>query len=67
MERPYGVLVVTMWFINLKSAVKWQFIGFEIRANYCEIAANRIDNLLREKQVDAEILHFLNKKPGLLP
>ena len=29
MERPYKVLVVTMWFINLKGAVRVELI-FEI-------------------------------------
>ena len=37
-------------------SLKRQFIGFEIRADYCEIAANRIDNLLSEKEGDAEQL-----------
>ena len=28
-----------------------QVIGFEIRADYCEIVANRIDDFLREKEL----------------
>jgi adenine-specific DNA-methyltransferase len=28
-----------------------QVIGFEIRADYCEIVANRIENLLMEKEL----------------
>ena len=28
-----------------------QVIGFEIRANYCEIVANRVDDFLREKEL----------------
>jgi adenine-specific DNA-methyltransferase len=31
--------------------LKRQFIGFEIRKDYCEIAANRISNYLQEKQI----------------
>ncbi len=37
-------------------SLKRKFIGFEIRADYCEIAANIIEDLLKEKQVDAEQL-----------
>ena len=28
-----------------------QVMGFEIRADYCEIVANRIDNFLTDKEV----------------
>ncbi len=36
--------------------LKRQFIGFEIREDYCEIAAKRIDLFLREEQIDTEQL-----------
>ncbi len=61
MERPYKVLVVTMWFINLKSTVReWNY--FRLNNNYTSysIPQRGCEKYPRKREQETEVISVIS-------